>query len=186
MGFFKKKKPKTEFILFETEQSEDSFLSRDREVQKGLHIEKYPDLEDETYKYTDWGGVKKQGFLLKSGTWEEFYKNGQLRVQENFKEGKKHGPFKLYFETGELHQRGDYKEGKQIGLWETFYKSGVLQEKNVFKKGTLCELKYFYKNGKLERDITLKNGFREGPTTYFDEEGNLTLTEEYKDGELIN
>ena len=63
----------------------------------------------------------------------------------------------------ELMFRRNYKNGKKDGLQEIFY----------------------YENGQLLRRENYKNGYRGGLWEYFDEEGNLTETKEWKDGELI-
>ena len=43
----------------------------------------------------------------------------------------------------------------------------------------------FYENGQFRSKGNVKNDKQDGFWEYFDEEGNLTETKEYKDGELI-
>ena len=78
------------------------------------------------------------------------------------------------------------KNGKKDGLWETFYlKSdnnplvlhGPKKSRGNYKDGE--------NNGQLYYRENWKNGKRDGIWEYFDEDGNLTESTEWKDGELI-
>ena len=114
--------------------------------------------------------VKKDGIYYEvnsntpfTGSVMEYYENGQLKIRENFKDGKEEGLSEYFHENGELEFRGNVKEGKEDGLWESYHE-----------------------NGQLESRGNLKEGESDGLWEYFDEDGNLTNTEEYKDGELID
>ena len=73
------------------------------------------------------------------------------------------GFFTYQYENGHIKNRGTRKDGQYLhGLYEQFHENGKLKMKGEKNKG---------KN----------NGIWE----YHDKEGNLTKTEEYKDGELI-
>ena len=56
-----------------------------------------------------------------------------------------------------------------------------MTDKEEIKDGVVEE---FY-NSQLESRGNVKNGKEDGPWECFDEDGNLTKTEEYKDGELV-
>lgn len=73
------------------------------------------------------------------------------------------GPYSEKYESGKIKVQGQKnKEGEQEGTW-----------------------KYFDENGKLERIENYKKGIAEGEWKYF-EDGKLSKTEVYKDGEMIS
>ena len=96
-----------------------------------------------------------------------------------------------YHENGQLEMRGNYKDGKDDGLWESYYENGQLEMRGNYKDGEPDGLREFhYDNGQLESRGNVKDGRfgfgqEDGLWEYFDEEGNLTETQEWKDGELI-
>ena len=57
-----------------------------------------------------------------------------------------------------------------------------MTDKENIKDGVI---ETFYDNGQLERRGNWKNWEQDGLWEYFDKDGNLTKTEEYKDGELV-
>ena len=152
---------------------------------------------------------------IKDGLVEEFYDNGLLSFKGNYKNGKEDGLWELFHENGQLGSRWNYKNGQEEGLFVSFYDNGQLKHRENYidgeldglyetfhEKGKLYET--FHKNGKpdghwetfyLNSNFFLhgprktrgkiKNEKLEGLWEYFDEEGNLTKTEEYKDGELV-
>jgi len=99
---------------------------------------------------------------LVTGIVEEFHENGQLRIRNNFKDGKRDGPWEWFHENGQLRVRGSYIEGELDGLYE-----------------------WFYNNGQSERRGTYRNGEPDGLWEWFDENGNLTETRTYRNGDLV-
>ena len=64
-----------------------------------------------------------------------------------------------------------YRKGKEDGLWK--YVRHVRVEKGRKR------VEQIYKT------VTWQDGKKEGPTTYYDDEGNVTKTEIFKNGELV-
>jgi len=65
----------------------------------------------------------------KEGNWREFYKDGSLKVERNYKNGKLNGYVKLYNEEGKLVESIKYKEG-EIDLESTDFETNIeLREK---------------------------------------------------------
>ena len=95
-----------------------------------------------------------------------------------------------YHDNGQLEMRGNYKDGKDDGLWESYYENGQLEMRGNYKDGEPDGLREFhYDNGQLESRGNVKDGGfgfgqEDGLWEYFDEEGNLTETQEWKDGVL--
>ena len=89
-------------------------------------------------------------------------KNGGMTFEQGSRE-----PF-----TGvsiEYHENGQPEE-------KTHYKNGKEVSKTIFE---------YYENGQLESKWNFKDGEPDGLWETFDEDGNLTRNEKWKDGELV-
>lgn len=53
-----------------------------------------------------------------------YYKNGNPKMERNYKNGDLDGNLISYWENGIVHTRGQYKNNKRIGIWNTFDKKG--------------------------------------------------------------
>ena len=60
------------------------------------------------------------------------HKNGEIYLNGEVKNRKKHGTWEFYYETGQLQAREKYNEGKPIGVWKTFSAKGRLIEEKDF------------------------------------------------------
>jgi len=63
------------------------------------------------------------------GPFQDYYENGQLKLEGNFKNGKNDGLWKRYYENGQLHQEGYMKNGQYDGLWKHYHENGQLKYK---------------------------------------------------------
>ena len=145
-----------------------------------------------------------------TGTSKQFHTNGQLVTKENYKNGELHGLFEDFLDNGQLKQKGHYKNGKKLGTWERFHKNGKLMHKinykNGRKEGLFRDLWIFYpriynerkflngangpfqifnEKGQLIQSGIFRHGKLHGHCEFFDEEGNLTKTETWENGKLI-
>ena len=76
-------------------------------------------LKSESYAKVD----SINGWIL-SGLTEAYYKNGQLKYKENYKDGKQDGLSEGYYKNGQLQYKYNFKDGKQDGLSESYDKDG--------------------------------------------------------------
>lgn len=120
-----------------------------------------------------------------------------FKINRFDKEGKYHGRWKVYLGEGKnkvLIRDGRFKHGKEVGKWRYYYPSGSLyiyEEHNRWENTFL--MKRYYENGNLMKEghaIMINNGksvayFWYGEWKVYDEQGNYTHTEIYKDGNLI-
>ena len=58
---------------------------------------------------------------------KEYWENGNLEKEENYKKGVKHGPYRYYYENGQLKSEGNYKEGKKVGISRIYFESGEVK-----------------------------------------------------------
>ena len=62
-----------------------------------------------------------------------YYRNGQIKQEKNYKNGKLSGNLISYWDNGLIHIKGKYKKNERIGVWRTFNKKGrlVLSENHL-------------------------------------------------------
>ena len=114
------------------------------------------------------GIVTGEGIVLEDGTreghWKEFYPEGSLRSEGEYKENKPVGEWKYYYANGKLEQSGKYSNsGKISGIWKWYYDNGQLKmEENYIaglKDGTHIE---YDENGKIIENGEYVKGLEDG------------------------
>ena len=95
--------------------------------------------EKEVTSLQDRGGVKYEinsevGF---TGKYVEFYKDGQKKVEEHLKLGKRHGLYTLWDSNGQKRFQMNYKSGKEDGLLTIWDEEGNVTETKTSKDGEL-------------------------------------------------
>ena len=136
------------------------------------------------------------------GLLETYYENGQLRTKEYYKNGElhglsewfhengqlftrsSHGLYEEYNENGQLLRRDNYKNGQER-LSEYFYENGQLLSRDNYKNKHNWSYEGFYENGQLSLKGNYKNNKCDGLWEHFDEEGNLTKSETWENGKMI-
>jgi antitoxin component YwqK of YwqJK toxin-antitoxin module len=110
----------------------------------------------------------------KEGMTRFYYPDGKIKMEVNFRNGLEDGPAREYD-----------RDGRIITLIS--YKSGFIVERELInrydnngKKNGLW--KYFYADGKLQREGTYKHGEENGYFKDYDKDGNLLTTAKYADG----
>ncbi|MDB4170527.1 toxin-antitoxin system YwqK family antitoxin [Polaribacter sp.] len=110
-----------------------------------------------------------------TGEMFENYKNGQLQLKENYKDGVRNGVFESYYENGQLAEKENYKFGDRDGSYEGYFESGQLKSKENYKDGVRNgEFESYYENGQLNGKLS------EGEYKSYYENGQLK--ENYKYG----
>ena len=104
------------------------------------------------------GIVKEDG--AKNGHWKEFYPDGSLKSEGEYKDDKPVGEWKYYYADGKLEQKGKYtNSGKLTGTWKRYFNNGQM----------MIEEEYI-------------NGEKDGPHTEYDENGKIVEQGEYVKG----
>lgn len=98
----------------------------------------------------------ESGSFLKEGLYRKWHENGQIAVEENFKNGKQEGLGKSWHENGQVKAEGNYKNGKLEGLWKEWYPNGQIQLEADFKDGKSQGLwKMWLLNGQImDKELT--------------------------------
>lgn len=135
--------------------------------------------------------VQEEGDLLngqKEGTWVTYHKNVKAHVVAStttYKNGTKHGLFLKIDERGNLTEKGFYVNGNLEGRVTVFERSRIMEETD-YKNGKIDgERKRYYSNLQLQEAGTFKDGKRDGYARWYDQDGNVTIEFQYKNGKKV-
>jgi uncharacterized protein len=119
-------------------------------------------------------------------------------IEETFKNDAKEGMTRYYYPDGKLKMEVNFKNGLEDGLAKEYEKDGRIITLITYKSGFIVERelinrydnngkknglwKYFYADGKLQREGTYKHGEENGYFKEYDKDGNLVTTAKYADG----
>ena len=92
---------------------------------------------------------------VREGYCKYFYDYGAWAImsESNYKNGKLIGAFKSYYKNSQIEKQGQYQYtesdiySRQVGTWKYYYDNGKLQRESIIKDG-VEELKFYNKDGK--------------------------------------
>ncbi|HAN17906.1 MAG: hypothetical protein A2X13_10670 [Bacteroidetes bacterium GWC2_33_15] len=110
---------------------------------------------------------------LKNGHFQEFFKNGAIACEGDYKDGERTGEWKYYLLNGIIKAIGNYTLGKMTGEWKWYHVNGILNQVGTFEN----ELKTgvwtrYYDNGQLWDETEFKAGKKVKILRVFDKFGN--------------
>lgn len=141
------------------------------------------------YKTDGEGNVLTYGIVrngVKDGVWVDYHPKSIVKSVSHFINGSETGP-RLEFSTrGQLEKQTTYKEGQIHGKFGE-YKFGRYIKEAMYKDGQLdgAYKEYFANKDNVQKLVEFKSGKQDGKMQYFDEEGNVTLEYDYKNGEKV-
>jgi len=175
--------PKTIVYL----NSEGKELARELCDAKGNVIHTTGTIPDGTVKeYFENGALLaeynyKDGKL--EGTSKGYYQNGAFRGEWNYKNGKLEGKIKVFHENGKLNYEFNYKNDKRDGVSNYYDKNGKLLYEWNYREDKLEGMsKGYYENGQVKAEYNYKDDKRNGISKTYDEKGKLLSVENYKNG----
>lgn len=157
----------------------------------GLVREKIPGTSIEYARQINAAGALEiEGFLdgnQKTGQWIRYNPEGEIIQINNFVNGKLEGTAMKMSFRNQVDLKISYKQGEMDGPY-TVYKFGKIIEERNYVAGKLegSTKVYDQKTFKLKQETQFKNGVQDGMLRYFDENGNVVLSYEYKNGEKIS
>ena len=202
---------------------EETFLYREFNTDLNLVIETYAIGEKSIQKayysnkklaYTREGKLDEDYNLFTNGKYTEYYKNGQMKVQGSYKEGKRDGEFKAFLKNGKSAGSVFYKDGKIIKstlvkamkdnasfspvtdiyykledshtLRKVDYENGLLRIYFIYNKDGIPdgESVEYYEEGNIKSIIPFKNNMVEGLTITYYENGNIDEEVNYKNDKM--
>ena len=76
----------------------------------------------------------------KNGVLNTYYENGQIMIEENYKNDILNGKLTTYYESGQIMIKGKYKDDKQDETWTYFDENGINVKVETYEKGALILL----------------------------------------------
>ncbi|MBN3035187.1 MAG: toxin-antitoxin system YwqK family antitoxin [Bacteroidales bacterium] len=113
--------------------------------------------------------IDRLGF--KQGRWVEFYENGQVRMEGEYKDSMRHGYFKEYDEEGNLVSTSKYIDD-------------VLQE-NVEELARLDIKTEYYPSGSVKIVASYKNDIAEGVRREYGADGQIVRGYLFSEGKMV-
>jgi len=122
--------------------------------------------------------------LFVSGTSIAQEKINQLDAQ-----GRRTGVWKKYYDNKNIRYEGQFDAGKEIGVFNFYSELNPKQPilvKTFSKADDIAQVSYFYDDGKLQSQGSMKGTNRIGKWTYYNTDGKTIVSEEnFKNG-LLN
>jgi len=148
---------------------------------------------------------------IQNGKYIEYYKNGQIKVQGYYKEGKRDGEFKAFLRNGKSAGSVIYKDGKIIKstlinnmkdnasfsiltdinsssnshkIVTDEFPNGLLKQYFTFNKDELLdgESRQYYEEGDIKSISPFKNNVADGTFISYYQNGNIKEKHTYKNG----
>lgn len=70
----------------------------------------------------------------KDGKWKQWFSNGELWIEEEYKNGMKNGSSTVWQENGKKLYEGEYNEDKPTGTWKYYDSKGNISKKETIKE----------------------------------------------------
>jgi antitoxin component YwqK of YwqJK toxin-antitoxin module len=127
---------------------------------------------------------------LKNGPSKEYYENGKLKSEGDFKKGRKEGSWKFYDKDGQIECEVSYKEDKKYeGVWKLYNEDGFYLQES-YKEGKregLWKIHYRQYQSVVEHNVykqegNYKNDEKNGIWKFYDENNNLVGEVYFEDG----
>ena len=176
-------------------------------IQKGYYSNK-------ELAYIKEGKLTENLDVLANGKYTEYYKNGKIKIQGNYKEGRRNGEFKTFLKNSKSAGSVIYKDGKIIKSTliksmkdnasfspisyvnydlDTSYSIGKVDFPNKLlktyymynKKGVLNgDSIKYYEEGNIQSIVPCKNNLVEGLIIRYYENGNIKEDVNYKNDKM--
>ena len=124
---------------------------------------------------------------MKTGTWTTYFTDGRVKSISSYIAGKLNGVQVNFTDRGQVELQAFYKDGILHGPWTSYNNGSRKKEERVYNMGKLNGINRHYNRvGKLQKEMGFKDDVQHGIFRYYDEEGNITLEYEYKNGEKVS
>ena len=120
---------------------------------------------------------------LKNGYLREYDPQGNLTVEENYREGALNGQRRVFAENGQVIAEENYVMGEYEGLHRSFDEAGNLSMEGYYSEGAMNGkwLTYF-PSGSIKAELTFLNNDTDGPVRQWYPDGTPELSGFYAPG----
>ena len=110
-----------------------------------------------------------------------------LRMTEYYVDGKLHGLSQRYYPEGKLSEEVHWSAGLKEGPWKQFFGDGSIRLQANFQNDLLeGEYRVYYRTDLLMMEGLFLKDRSEGIWNYYDEEGELLYSLEYRNGRPVD
>ncbi|NNE26293.1 MAG: hypothetical protein HKN09_05580 [Saprospiraceae bacterium] len=138
------------------------------------------------------GDVVEEGYLsgnVRNGVWLTFHEGehaGKVKSIASYSNGILSGPYYELSNRGQIDREVNYANNQYNGRYAV-YKFGRIQQESHYKDNQLDGVyREFSSRGDLQKEINYKNGKQHGKMRYYNEEGQVTVEYDYKNGEKVS
>lgn len=115
-----------------------------------------------------------------TGTYTEYFENGQIKIEMQIKSGLKHGIIKMFFKTGQINEIRAYYQNLMDSTWQSWNENGVkIGEANYSRSVKHGKWYIWDENGTLRYDMTYDKGKKTGTWYIYNESGKLISSKNY-------
>lgn len=129
------------------------------------------------------GLIKELGYLedgQKQGIWMKWHANEVKESEIHWVNDLMHGPFVVWYKNGNLRVRGQTKDGEVDGEWTQFYLSGKLERRSQNRIGKLVSMKVWLPDGQLCPHSRVEKG--DGTWNTYEANGTLKERRTFRAG----
>lgn len=134
------------------------------------------------------GAVGKYTGQKRDSIWNYYsYYTGTLSCQESYSMGHKDGPSFKYYPEGTMAELLYFRNGMKHGKWTQFYEDSTLRLSAVYDMDQLHGKYCIYNRNQIKvLDGTYLQGKKDGDWKFYDDEGKITYTVQYSNGEILD
>lgn len=120
----------------------------------------------------------------RTGAWRRYWPNGKIKSEISYVKGLPKGSYATYYEDGTKEEQGAWDLDRNTGTFKRWHPNGHVSQEFVFDQygSRDGEQKYYYENGQLEADVTVKQGREEGKLKRYFANGELQETLDFTGG----
>ena len=138
------------------------------------------------------GNVLEAGYIAKgkrNGIWMTYYDGshvGKVKSIASYSDGILNGPYYELSNRGQIEKEVNYANNKYDGKFIVYKYGRIMQEADYVDNKLNGVFKEYYNGGGIQKEINYQDGKQHGQMKYFNENGDVTVEYEYKNGEKIS
>ncbi len=161
----------TQFYLSGKKQSEYDFYNREKNGYVRYWSEEGVLTLEHQFEYIDYGHLQSS---LRVGKWRDWDDQGNLLKISHFKDNELHGRQVIFYENGQVKVEEFYKNGERDSIMNEYHANGQLFRQLKYRDGEFIEdhpnLEY-HPNGQIRGKGNMKQGRKDGIWKYFYKDG---------------